>query len=187
MTDSPLNTEQRRALLAYARQVVMAHAGGARRLPEPPSDEGLDRLAGAFVSLHRRGRLRGCIGTFSADRPLGEVVREMAVAASSDDPRFAPVKPEEVGELEVEVSVLTPRRIIKDVNEIRVGEHGLVVSRGGWRGVLLPQVATNFGWDRQTFLEETCLKAGLERDAWQDPRTVLEVFSAQVFGEGEGE
>jgi len=185
MTDSPLSTDQRRALLAYARQVVTANAGGARSLPEPPREDGLDRLAGAFVSLHRRGRLRGCIGTFSTDRPLGEMVREMAQAASSDDPRFPAVKPEEVPELEFEISVLTPRRTIKDINEIRVGEHGLVVSRGGWRGVLLPQVATNFGWDRQTFLEETCMKAGLERDAWQDPRTVLEVFGAQVFGEGE--
>jgi AmmeMemoRadiSam system protein A len=143
--------------------------------------------AGAFVTLHKQGELRGCIGTFRSDRNLEDVVRDMAIAAAFEDPRFSPLEPEELDEVDIEISVLSPLREIKDVNEIEVGKHGLYISRGFRSGVLLPQVATEYNWDRETFLVHTCLKAGLPEDAWKDPKTKIEVFTAEVFGErGQG-
>ena len=182
MEEERLTPSQEQSLLRLARATVTANAAGGD-LPDLPEEAGLERQAGAFVSLHADGRLRGCIGTFATDRPIREVVREMAVAASAEDPRFRPVAPPEVPDLEVEISVLSPRRRVRDVGEIRVGTHGLVISRGYHKGVLLPQVATQYGWDRQTFLEQTCHKAGLPADAWKDPNAIIEVFTAQVFAE----
>jgi AmmeMemoRadiSam system protein A len=164
-------------LLALARRTVIALARG-----EPLPDPGVGPVSGrgAFVSLHRHGELRGCIGHLVSDRPLGEVVRDMAAAASRDDPRFPPVRADELEGLDVEVSVLTtpvPAR----AEEVEPGRHGLIVRRGPYQGVLLPQVAVEQRWDRETFLAMTCRKAGLPPQAWRDPRTELLVFEAQII------
>jgi AmmeMemoRadiSam system protein A len=136
---------------------------------------------GAFVTLKKHGELRGCIGHIIGDRPLAETVATMAVAAAFEDPRFPPVKEEELKDLDIEISVLTPLRRINNVEEIQVGLHGIILQQGGHSGLLLPQVATEYGWDRNTFLEYTCRKAGLPPDAWKDERTTIHVFSADVF------
>lgn len=140
---------------------------------------------GAFVTLHKRGELRGCIGTFRSDKNIADVVSEMALASAFEDPRFPKLELEELEEIDIEISVLSPLRKIKNVNEIEVGKHGLYISRGFRSGVLLPQVATEYNWDRETFLVHTCLKAGLPEDAWKDPATKIEVFTAEVFGEND--
>jgi MEMO1 family protein len=136
---------------------------------------------GAFVTLKKRGELRGCIGHIIGSKPLAETVAEMAEAAAFLDRRFSPVTAAEFPELEIEISALTPLERISDVNVIQVGTHGIVLRQGGHSGLLLPQVATEYGWDRTTFLEQTCRKAGLPRDAWKDRETEVFVFSAEVF------
>lgn len=138
---------------------------------------------GAFVTLHKQGELRGCIGTFRSDRNIEDVIKDMALAASFEDTRFSPLELQELDEIDIEISVLSPLRKIKSIAEIEVGRHGLYISRGFRSGVLLPQVATEYNWDRETFLVHTCLKAGLPEDAWKDSATRIEVFSAEVFGE----
>jgi len=153
---------------------------------KPPAAKGqgaLEEKRGAFVSLKKRGRLRGCIGFIEAKKPLAKTVEEMAIAAAFQDPRFEPLKKEELKDLRLEISVLTPLRRIADVGEIEVGVHGLYIRKGGCAGLLLPQVATEYGWDRDTFLRETCCKAGLAPDAWRDRDTEIYHFSADVFGE----
>lgn len=182
MSQPELSMDRKRALLALARAAITRRLG--LDAPPPGADElGPELLAGAFVSLHRRGRLRGCIGTFSADEPVTLVIEEMAVAAAMRDPRFPALEASELPDLELEISVLSPRREVTDLSQIEVGRHGLVVSRGTSRGVLLPQVATQHGWDREAFLAHTCEKAGLLPDAWTRPGTRLEVFTAEVFSE----
>ena len=152
--------------------------------PLPSLEEGTPRLGekrGAFVTLKRQGQLRGCIGYTQAVKPLNRTIMEMAQAAAFQDPRFPPLTQKELADLEIEISVLTPFRQIRDVAEIAVGKHGLFLERGGRSGLLLPQVATEYHWDRETFLEHTCLKAGLPRDAWKDKETRIFVFSAEIF------
>jgi AmmeMemoRadiSam system protein A len=157
-----------------------------RLLGKPmPSREGesarLAEKSGAFVTLKTRGQLRGCIGYTQALRPLSETVIEMAQAAAFQDPRFPPLSRQELDTLDIEISALTPQRLIQDINEIQVGKHGLYIERGGYGGLLLPQVATEYGWDTLTFLEHTCQKAGLPKDAWKDKKTRIYVFSAEIF------
>ncbi|HSN14411.1 MAG TPA: AmmeMemoRadiSam system protein A, partial [Anaeromyxobacteraceae bacterium] len=142
---------------------------------------------GAFVTLHVAGELRGCIGMFRAFGTLAETVARMAVAAAAEDPRFPAIRPGDVGELEVSVSVLSPLRPIDDPRKVEVGRHGVVVRRGLLRGTLLPKVAVEHGWDTETFLRHTCLKAGLPPSAWSEPDTEVEVFEADEFGEGKEE
>lgn len=143
----------------------------------------LQQKTGAFVTLKREDELRGCIGHLFSSDPLFATVRDVAIASATQDYRFHPVQLPELEGLDIEISVLTPFQAVKEIGEIEVGRHGLIVSLQGRRGLLLPQVATEYGWDRQTFLEQTCLKAGLPTEAWKDPRTAIESFSAQVFGE----
>jgi AmmeMemoRadiSam system protein A len=138
---------------------------------------------GAFVTLKKEGQLRGCIGYVSPVEPLCLTVRDVATMAALKDDRFRPVTAAELGDLEYEISVLSPLRRVLDIQQIRVGRHGLVVKRGDYEGLLLPQVATEQGWDRMTFLEQTCRKAGLPPRVWQDEQTDIFLFSALVFGE----
>ncbi len=184
-----LKPAERRELLRIARATLGEYLSLGRVPESTPDREALQRPAGAFVTLKWRpeGRLRGCIGTFSADTPLHRCVQQMAVSAATRDPRFDAVKETELDELAIEISVLSPRRRITDPQEIQVGRHGVCISRGPHHGVLLPQVPTEHGWDRETFLEHLCLKAGLERNAWREEGTVLEVFTADVFGEDDPE
>jgi len=180
--DMGLADDEKRELLRIARASIQAELAGKK----PPAAKGqgtLDEKRGAFVSLKKRGHLRGCIGFIEAKKPLARTVEEMAVAAAFQDPRFEPVRREELKDVKLEISVLTPLRKVADVGEIEVGTHGLYIRKGSRAGLLLPQVATEYGWDRDTFLKETCRKAGLAPDAWRDPGTEISLFSADVFGE----
>lgn len=143
----------------------------------------VDERMGAFVTLKKRGRLRGCIGFLEGKKPLYETIKEMAQAAAFEDPRFPPVKEDELVDLDIEISVLTPLVQIRDIREIEVGIHGIYIVKGLRSGVLLPQVATEHNWNRTVFLRETCNKAGLPQDAWKNEDTKIFIFSASVFGE----
>ena len=177
-----ISKKQKGELLKTAREVIVASLEG--RSPRLPPAEGLyTRPCGAFVTLHKGGRLRGCIGHIVARRPLLETIEEMARAAAFQDPRFPPVTPEEMAAIDLEISVLSPLETLENPGDLIPGTHGLYLSRGTRTGVLLPQVATQEGWDRETFLTHTCFKAGLPGDAWRDSSTHLQVFTAQVFGE----
>lgn len=171
-------------MLALARSAIEA-AVLRRPLPEVPFTMPLLAApSGAFVSLHQGRHLRGCIGQIEASQPLALAVARCAVAAAMEDPRFSPVTSDELSGLEIEISVLSPLAPARP-EEVEVGKHGLLVSRGWQRGLLLPQVATQFHWTRERFLQETCHKAGLDTDAWQDPGTHIEAFTAEVFSEAE--
>lgn len=172
--------DDQQRLLTVARESLEARV---RRLPPPPLDTRvpLDLPRGAFVSIHRGRDLRGCLGRLQRDWAVGRVVAHLAEAVSDSDPRFHPVAVDELAHLEVEISVLTPERAA-DPSEIEVGRHGLIIEWGGRRGLLLPQVAVEHGWDAVTFIAHTCLKAGLPSDAWRRGADLF-LFEAQVFGE----
>ena len=173
---------QQRALVEIARDAVAEHVAG--RKGGTPRVEDLPEASGAFVTLKKKGELRGCIGTLECRAPLAEEVARVAVCAAREDPRFEPVRASELDEIDVEVSVLGPLEEIDpfDPAAIVVGVHGLVVERGYRRGLLLPQVATELNWDREAFLAHTCLKAGLPADAWRSGAKVYR-FAAEVFGD----
>lgn len=180
-----LTQEQRSRLLQTARESITAAFEGRRiDLDASQFAETLRKPAGAFVTLETAsGALRGCIGSIQAVAPLYRAVAGSAFNAAFRDPRFEPVEPEELSALHIEISVMGPILPVTDLSEIEVGRDGLIISRGGYAGLLLPQVASEHGWDRDTFLEQTCRKAGLPTDAWQSPGTRIERFSAEVFGE----
>lgn len=182
---SPLNEDEQRCLLTLARQAI-ASALRDSELDLTPVAAALPsrRLAAAgtaFVSLHRQGRLRGCVGFVVSRKPLYQTVVEAARAAAFHDQRFSPLRLEEFPDIEIEISVLSPFFTVAP-EDVRPGEHGLMVTLGSCRGLLLPQVAREHGWTRERFLEETCAKAGLERDAWKSGARV-EAFTAFVFSE----
>jgi AmmeMemoRadiSam system protein A len=168
-------------LAALARAALTAALRGEPP-PAPPESTDLAVRRGAFVTLRKSGELRGCIGRLSSDRPVVEVVCEMAVAAALDDPRFPPVTVEELVEITVEVSVLTPPRRLEPVDPgaVAVGRHGLIVRHRGAAGLLLPQVAVEHGLDALAFLEAVCRKAGLRSGAWRHPEAEVLVFEAEV-------
>jgi AmmeMemoRadiSam system protein A len=170
----------RQALLQLARESIAAHLAH-NPLPQATA-ESASRPGGAFVTLHNHGELRGCIGHIEATQPLGEIVSRCAVAAATEDPRFPVVVADELNELDIELSLLGPLEPVSSLDDIEVGRHGLVVEMGWHRGLLLPQVATEWGWDRETFVAHTCQKAGLPRDAWKQGARLLR-FEAEVFGE----
>jgi AmmeMemoRadiSam system protein A len=146
----------------------------------------LPRLAearGAFVTLKEHGELRGCIGYITPMKSLAETVRDVATYAALEDSRFTPVTTQELPLLEYEISVLSPLRRVLEIKEIKVGKHGLIMKQGDIEGLLLPQVPVEEHWDRDTFIQQTCLKAGLPRDAWKDDDTDIFMFTALVFGE----
>ena len=176
------------AVRSRLREIAARAVHAAARGAEPSADRsddldlpGLEEPGGAFVTLKRSGRLRGCIGTIEARAPVRVTVHEMAIAAARRDSRFAPVGPDEVEDLTIEISVLSPLERIHDPEEIEVGRHGLYVVKGAWTGLLLPQVPGEYGWDREEFLERTCVKAGLPSSAWQEEGTEIYRFEAEVF------
>jgi uncharacterized protein len=182
MKATELSADDRRALLAVARHTVSEAVGAPDAGAEPRPAVDLPSN-GAFVTLHRRGQLRGCIGTFASGPSVITTIREMAAAAALRDPRFYPIGPDELGEIDIEISLLTPLVAVADPQTIEVGRHGICVEKGYHRGVLLPQVATENEWDRDTFLGQTCVKAGLPSDTWRKGDLKIEVFEAAVFGE----
>lgn len=180
-----LTDQDKKALLDIAKRAIIAKAGN-RELPKLTMELPiLKEKRGAFVTLKKRGHLRGCIGYIKAVKPLGETVQEMAVAAAFHDPRFPSVKGDEIRDLSFEISVLSPLQKMKTIGDIEVGKHGLYMVRGYNSGLLLPQVATEYGWDRETFLKETCYKAGLPPQSWKDKETDIYIFSADYFSDKE--
>jgi AmmeMemoRadiSam system protein A len=179
--DLGLAENEKKTLHQIARTVIENRVMN-KPVPEfEASSERLREKRGAFVSLHKKGQLRGCIGNIRGNRPLFQTVAEMASEAAFNDPRFPPVSEKELKDLHIEISAMTPLRQIDSVEEIEVGKHGIYIEKGFLSGLLLPQVATEYGWDRTTFLEHTCHKAGLQKDAWKEKDTRIQIFSADVF------
>lgn len=177
----PLSAEEKLFLLRLARQAILSRFH-AEPVPKPHHvPERLRERCGAFVTLHMENQLRGCVGLPFPQQRLVDAVKEAAVSAAFDDPRFAPLRFEELPRLKLEISVLTAPQPIAP-QDVRAGEHGLLVTHSGRRGLLLPQVATEYGWSTERFLAETCRKAGLPADAWQHG-AVIEAFTAEVFEE----
>lgn len=177
----------RRALLSLARHAI-ASGVGERAGAQPSLDETLPILAerrGAFVTITMSTRLRGCIGRVEPTVPLRALIPEIAHAAAFSDPRFPAVRRHDVPSLTIEISLLSTPVTIDDPDLVEVGRHGLVVAAGARRGLLLPQVATQYGWSREEFLAETCLKAGLGADAWRAGEVSIQTFTAEVFSEAE--
>lgn len=180
----PLLSDEKRFLLQIARSAIEAALthGKSPQIASPGGNLAAPR--GAFVTLHRNGRLRGCIGRVLAAESLACVVAECAIAAATGDPRFYPLRPSEVRDLQIEVSALSiPKEV--SAEELQPGIHGAIISRGEHRGILLPQVAVDHGWARERFLDETCEKAGLPPGAWHDSATRIEVFTAEVFSDSD--
>ncbi|MCL5998872.1 MAG: AmmeMemoRadiSam system protein A [Chloroflexi bacterium] len=176
-----LSPEQRSALLDLAYHASAGYLG-ARLLPAVQlSDPALTQCAGAFVTLIQGAELRGCIGHIRADMPLYRVVQQMAIAAATEDPRFPPMCADELENLEIEISVLSPLQTITNIEQVEVGKHGLLIAKGGCRGLLLPQVAVEHGLDRYAFADAVCWKAGLPPGSWRRGATI-QVFTALVFG-----
>jgi AmmeMemoRadiSam system protein A len=177
-----LSEEDTRTLLQTARETIDASL--ARRRPAyPPVTETLRRPCGAFVTLKKRGQLRGCVGHVTSESSLFETVKAASIASAFEDPRFPPLSAAEWPGVRIEISVLSPLERIGDPSLIRAGIHGIKVRRGPCAGLLLPQVATEQGWDSAALLEHTCLKAGLPSDAWKDAATQIEIFTAIVVAE----
>jgi AmmeMemoRadiSam system protein A len=181
--NQPLSKEERDYLLATARNAILAALGLPRIDMDSLSSPNLRSRRGAFVTLKNSGQLRGCIGHIEGSQPLTLTIEAMAKAAALQDPRFQPLTADEVSSTQIEISILTQLEQISRPEEIEVGKHGLVVEQGHNRGLLLPQVAVEYNWQRGVFLEHTCQKAGLPADAWQEPDTRIYVFSAEVFRE----
>jgi len=184
--DGMFNREQREKLLKLARNTITHYLKTGERL-EPGVDDGLLKQdMGAFVTLHKNGQLRGCIGHMVASGPLYLTVRDMAIAAATEDPRFPKVTLGEMEDIDIEISALSPMEKIEDYQTIEMGKHGVMV-RSGWQGgVYLPQVATETGWDREEFMNSLCAqKAGIPADSWKKGECDIYVFTAEVFGEKE--
>ncbi len=179
-----LGSTEKRLLLALARQALIKAVKGNESLDDFPIHGVLQRPGGAFVTLHYRGRLRGCVGQLPSKDPLAAVVVHCAKSAALEDPRFEAVRIEELPGIEIELSVLSQPTDASH-HEIEPGKHGLIVSCGWKRGFLLPQVAEQFRWNAQRFLEETCVKAGLDPDAWKDADTRIQTFTAEIFSEAD--
>lgn len=178
-----LSESDKRLLLELARNTIKARLMGLNQVDIVPESDVLREPRGAFVTLHKNGQLRGCIGYVEPIKPLYQAVIDMAIAAAFQDPRFPPLKMEEFNDISIEISAMSPLKKIKDISEVQVGVHGILIKRGFYQGLLLPQVATEQGWDRDTFLEHTCYKAGMGPDCWKHPDTEIYIFSAEVFSE----
>lgn len=193
-----LSEKEKEELLKLARRTLEVYLKD-KEIPTFDLLSGeLTKPGGAFVTLHHEntlarvtrsgvaassGTLRGCIGQFESSDPLHKTVQKMAIAAATEDPRFYPVHLSELPEIQIEISVLSPLETVQRLTDIKVGVHGVCVSEEYHRGVLLPQVATEHCWDRETFLSQTCLKAGLPPDVWEKGSVLIQIFTAEVFRE----
>jgi AmmeMemoRadiSam system protein A len=180
-----LDDLEKSTLLTLARKTLEARLADEPTPSFEISGGGLVEPKGAFVSLHRGEELRGCIGQLYSDRELFRIVQHCAISAALEDPRFLAVTQDELDDLSIEISVLSPFHRIQNIEEIEVGKHGLYMVQGNFRGLLLPQVATQYGWDRIAFLKQTCRKSGLPESAWRDPHTAIYIFEAEVFSESD--
>ncbi len=181
-----LNALQKKELLKIARSVLLEYFLKGTVPKIKVNSPELKASGGAFVTLQKKGQLRGCIGLIESDSPLYQNVRDMAIEAATQDPRFMPVTEAELAEIEIEISALSVKHRIKSIDEIELGTHGVIVKQGFARGVFLPQVATETGWNKIEFMRNLCAgKAGLKADAYLDPKTEMFVFTAEVFSEKE--
>lgn len=180
-----LTPEEKKYLLSLSRKIVTLKSEGKSIQEEDYFSASLKLPTGLFVTLYKSQQLRGCIGYVEGIKPLQNAVAEMSVSAAFEDPRFPPVDKDEVKDIVIEISVLSPLETISDTTEIEIGKHGLIIEKGFMRGLLLPQVATEYDWDVLTFLEQTCQKAGLPTDAWKDKETKIQIFSAEIFSEAD--
>ena len=176
---------EKKLLLQIARKSIEEEFGreGFNFNQELP--ESLNQKCGAFVTLSINGELRGCIGYIISDKPLFELIYIVAKKSAFEDPRFYPLTEEELDSIEIEISVLSPPKKITNIEDIKIGEHGLIIQKGPFHGLLLPQVAAKYNWTVKEFLEHTCQKAGLSKNEWKDPETIIEIFTAEVFSESE--
>lgn len=181
--ENELTAKEQKVLLSIARKAIETYIRTGEVYNEPREEKSLNRRNGCFVTITQKGQLRGCIGNFQSERPLFKEVAEMAISSATKDPRFYPMKEDDLKDFKLEITVLSPLRKTENVEEIEVGKHGIYLEKSFYRGVLLPQVATEHGWDRETFLRQTCLKAGLPTDAWQAEDTEIYLFSGQIFRE----
>lgn len=179
-----LTPEERAALLWTARQALEMHLRGHSFGSPPEIPPSLQEPGAAFVTLRSEEGLRGCVGSLEPTKPLLDTVAHCAISAATSDPRFSPVDSPELGRLTIEISVLSPLQPLQDVSQFLLGTHGVCVKAGRHRGVLLPQVAAEQGWDRETFLDFACQKARLAAGAWRQGAD-LHIFTAEVFGETE--
>jgi AmmeMemoRadiSam system protein B/AmmeMemoRadiSam system protein A len=177
-----LTGEQEESLLRLARSALEEYLDNGSVPDASVNDPALIRRSGVFVTLRQQGELRGCIGHTRADLPLCKAVQRTSIQAATEDPRFPALTREALGDVTIEVSVLSPLRRITDVEQIEVGTHGLMIFKDGRKGLLLPQVPVEQGWNREMYLHNLCLKAGLSEGCWQD-RAALYAFTARVFGE----
>jgi len=175
-----LTEEEKKQLKKIAQDAIEGVLFGKKEETKEIPDT-LKEKMGAFVTLKKRGELRGCIGYLKGVMPLYKAVKDVAIQSAFRDPRFNPLEKSEWNDIDIEISVLSPMKKIQDINEIQVGVHGLYIEKGHYSGLLLPQVATEYNWDTITFLKHTCYKAGLPEDAWQSKDTNIYIFSAEVF------
>ncbi len=179
-----LNNKQKQILLKVARETIETYIQIGKTPILKIDDKVLNEKYGSFVTLHKKGQLRGCIGNIIGTMPLWETVRNMAIESATGDPRFPAVTEDELEQIDIEISVLTQPKRIKNIDEFHLGEHGVIIKKGFNQGVFLPQVAKETGWSKEEFLSCLCNhKAGLSPDAWKDKTTEIHIFNAQVFGE----
>jgi len=183
-----MNAEQRKQLLTVARNAVKDAVSGKQAIKVSSDDPALNAHCGCFVTLKNRDELRGCIGMFTSDKPLIELVSDMAVASSTGDSRFFgdKITPKEVGELDIEISILSPLQKTDNPLSLRLGIDGIYIRKGYATGCFLPQVADETGWSKEEFLSYCCShKAGLPADAWKDKKTEIYLFTAEIIEENE--
>jgi AmmeMemoRadiSam system protein A len=179
-----LNQDAQKEALTIARQTLEEYLNSGEILEINPKSQALLQKLGAFVTLKKNGQLRGCIGSFEPNEPLYQTIQKMAIAAATQDLRFPPVTSDELKDIKIEISVLSPRKKINDWKEIRLGKDGVVIQKGNRSGTFLPQVATETGWNLEEFLSQLCSqKAGLPSNCYKDTDTNIYIFQAQVFEE----
>jgi len=182
LMDTPLTRDQEKSLLRLARLAITLHLQEGTSPSMETDDVTFKQKRGAFVTIKVKDQLRGCIGYPIPHKPLFETIIDIAISAATKDFRFSPLEQKELHETKIEISVLNQPQLIKDISEIEVGKHGIIITKGLSRGLLLPQVPVEWGWDRETFLSHGCMKAGIEEEAWKKD-TQIEIFTAQVFSE----
>lgn len=180
--ESQLNEQQKRTLLQLARQAIQHYLETGKHLAQEPDDQTLKQKRGAFVTLKQDGQLRGCIGYALPYKPLYQTIIDSSISAACHDFRFPPLTKEELPQIKIEISVLSAPQEIKDVKKIEIGKHGIIISKGMHKGLLLPQVPVEWNWDLETYLGHGCLKAGLDEEEWKKEARI-EIFSAEVFSE----
>lgn len=178
-----LSQGEKKTLLRLARETISAKLNNEDLQIPAIIEKRLNQRTGVFVTLLKKGKLRGCIGYMQTDKPLYQSVQELAEAAAFHDPRFQPLKREELPDIQIEMSVLSGFEKISNIKRIKTRHHGILVRHGDYQGILLPQVAEKYNWGRETFLQHACVKANLPKEDWKNPETELFIFTAQIFEE----